>query len=143
MTRYDTAINYGRFFDGSKHAYGIQHIALHEGKVAEIRSTPFTNDEADTVIDASDRWVMPGFIDAHTHYDGELLIAPSLSESVRHGVTTVMIGNCSISTILSSAEDCSDIFSVLNRYRGNTFCPPLKKRKRGTPLLNIARPWAN
>jgi len=41
--------------------------------------------------DASGLWLAPGFIDIHTHYDLELEVAPGLPESVRHGVTTVVI----------------------------------------------------
>ena len=51
------------------------------------------------VIDATGKWVLPGMLDIHTHYDVEVLVGPSLSESLRHGVTTVMLGSCSLSTV--------------------------------------------
>jgi N-acyl-D-glutamate deacylase len=54
---------------------------------------------------------MPDFLDTHTHYDAELLAAPGLEESVRHGVTTVTVGSCSLSTVYCNAEDCGDLFS--------------------------------
>jgi N-acyl-D-aspartate/D-glutamate deacylase len=43
--------------------------------------------------------VLPGLLDIHTHYDVEVLDGPALTESLRHGVTTVMVGSCSLSTI--------------------------------------------
>ena len=49
-------------------------------------------------------------IDIHTHYDVEVLDGPALSESLRHGVTTVMLGSCSLSTIHVDGEDAGDLF---------------------------------
>jgi N-acyl-D-aspartate/D-glutamate deacylase len=65
---------------------------------------------AHQVVDASGLWVTPGFIDIHTHYDLELEIAPGLSESVRHGVTSVVIGNCSLSVAVGKPQMLADIF---------------------------------
>ena len=62
------------------------------------------------VRDAAGLWVTPGFIDIHTHYDLELEIAPGLSESARHGVTTVVIGNCSLSLAVGEPRTLADIF---------------------------------
>ncbi len=53
----------------------------------------------------------PGFVDIHTHYDAEVMAAPALSESVRHGVSTVFVGSCSISMMNADAEDCADLFT--------------------------------
>src|SRR2546430_11819448 len=53
---------------------------------------------------------MPGFIDLHTHYDAEIEVAPALAESVRHGVTTVVLGSCSLSLAPGTPEDLADMF---------------------------------
>ena len=49
-------------------------------------------------------------LDIHTHYDVEVLVGPSLAESLRHGVTTVMLGSCSLSTVHVDGVDAGDIF---------------------------------
>src|SRR5207247_445633 len=61
-------------------------------------------------IDAAGCWVVPGFIDLHTHYDAEVEVAPALSESLRHGVTTVTLGSCSLSLAIGTPEDLADMF---------------------------------
>ncbi|MEL6342315.1 MAG: N-acyl-D-glutamate amidohydrolase [Myxococcota bacterium] len=61
-------------------------------------------------IDARGRWVTPGFVDLHTHYDAEVEIAPALSESVRHGVTTVMLGSCGLGMTVGRPVDLADMF---------------------------------
>jgi N-acyl-D-aspartate/D-glutamate deacylase len=70
----------------------VRHLGIRDGLVAAISESPLPAGPDTRVIDATGRWVMPGFIDLHTHYDAEVELAPSLSESVRHGVTSVMVG---------------------------------------------------
>ena len=82
-----------------------------DGVVATVTSEPLHTGPGTEVIDATDQWVMPGFVDVHTHYDAEVLVGPGLGESVRHGVTTVLLGNCSLSTLYSSPVDIADLFS--------------------------------
>ncbi len=53
---------------------------------------------------------MPGMVDIHTHYDVEVLEGPGLPESVRHGVTTIFLGSCSLSTVHVGGVDAGDLF---------------------------------
>ncbi|MFC0315568.1 amidohydrolase family protein [Gordonia phosphorivorans] len=62
------------------------------------------------MIDATGKWVLPGILDIHTHYDVEVLANPGLTESLRHGVTTVFLGSCSLSTVHVGAEEAGDLF---------------------------------
>jgi N-acyl-D-aspartate/D-glutamate deacylase len=107
---YDVVIKGGLFFDGTGARPAIRHIGIADGRVASISESPLFVDGHTEVIDAEKNWVMPGFIDMHTHYDAELELAPSLSESVRHGVTTVILGSCSLSLALGEPEDLADMF---------------------------------
>src|ERR1700722_9521153 len=107
---FDVLVKNGLLFDGTGAPGALRDVGIKDGRVAAVSETPLDERGSARVIDARGKWVVPGFVDCHTHYDAELLAAPSLSESVRHGVTTVTVGSCSISTILSEAEDCSDLF---------------------------------
>src|SRR5262245_11721350 len=108
---FDVILTEGLFFDGTGAAGAVRHVGIRDGRVAAVSAAPLDGAGCPRLVDARGQWVMPGFLDVHTHYDAELLAAPALSESVRHGVTTVTVGSCSISTILSPAEDCSDLFT--------------------------------
>jgi len=124
---FDVVIEGGLYFDGTG-APGVRaDVAIAGGRVAAVGQGPF---EAARRIDARGAWVTPGFLDLHTHYDAELLAAPSLSESIRHGVTTVTVGSCSISTILSDAEDCSDLFTRVESVPRAQVLPLLRERKQ-------------
>lgn len=94
---HDLLIRQGLVFDGTGAAPVVADVAVKDGKIAAISTMPLDPDAASQVIDAHGLWVTPGFIDIHTHYDAEMLIAPGLHESVRHGVTTCFVGGCSIS----------------------------------------------
>jgi N-acyl-D-aspartate/D-glutamate deacylase len=108
MTNFDLVIHGGTVFDGTGAAPTAADVGVRDGKVAAIgQGLP----EGARTVDASGQWVMPGLIDVHTHYDAEVLLSPGLGESVRHGTTSVVLGNCSLSTIYSDADDCADMFA--------------------------------
>lgn len=109
---FDLIVRDGLWFDGTGAEPRPATIGVKDGRVAEVA----INGELDEtgcpeVIDAAGKWVLPGFIDIHTHYDAEVLLNPGLDESVRHGVTTVLLGCCSMSTVYAESEDAADLFS--------------------------------
>ncbi|MCX6471532.1 MAG: amidohydrolase family protein [Corynebacteriales bacterium] len=107
---YDTIIRRGRWFDGTGGPSAVRDIGIREGRITAISADPLVDPDCGRVIDASDRWVLPGLVDIHTHYDVEILDGPALSESLRHGVTTIMVGSCSLSTIHVDGTDAGDLF---------------------------------
>ncbi|KLO31655.1 hypothetical protein ABW16_02200 [Mycolicibacter heraklionensis] len=108
---YDLIIRNGLWFDGLGNAPQVRTLGIRDGVVADIVSGELDETGCPDVIDAAGKWVVPGFIDVHTHYDAEVLLDPGLRESVRHGVTTVLLGNCSLSTVYAESEDAADLFS--------------------------------
>jgi N-acyl-D-aspartate/D-glutamate deacylase len=107
---YDTIIRNGRWFDGSGAASAVRTIGIRNGHIAAISADPLDETGCPQVIDASGQWVLPGLIDIHTHYDVEVLGGPALSESLRHGVTTIMLGSCSLSTVYVDGTEAGDLF---------------------------------
>lgn len=108
---YDVIIRDGLWFDGTGAAPQTRTLGIRDGVVATVSDGPLDEAGCPEVIDAAGKWIVPGFIDVHTHYDAEVLLDPGLRESVRHGVTTVLLGNCSLSTVYASSEDAADLFS--------------------------------
>src|SRR5210317_959225 len=82
----------------------VEDLAIAQGEVV-ARGAAATELEADRVIDATGKWLMPGLFDIHTHYDLELEIAPDLPESTRHGTTSVVIANCSLGLAFGNQRD--------------------------------------
>ncbi|MGL5443886.1 MAG: amidohydrolase family protein, partial [[Mycobacterium] stephanolepidis] len=97
--QFDTVIKNGRWFDGTGAASAIRDIGIKDGHIVAISGEGLDVTNCPRIIDATGKWVLPGLVDVHTHYDVEVLAAPALSESVRHGVTTVLLGSCSLSVV--------------------------------------------
>ncbi len=111
MAEFDVVIRGGTYFDGTGAPGRRADVGILAGEIAAVSDASLPVGVDTRVVEAEGRWVMPGFVDTHTHYDAELVVAPRLGESVRHGVTTVLVGNCSISAVYSDALDVADLFS--------------------------------
>ncbi len=94
---WDTLICDALVFDGTGASPEQIDLAIRGGKVA-ARGHKLPREQADTVVDGSGQWLMPGLLDIHTHLDLEVDLDPRLPEVVRHGTTTVLVGNCSLGT---------------------------------------------
>ncbi len=107
---FDTIIRNGLWFDGTGAPSAVRNIGIRDGRIAAVTAQPLDEAGCTEVVDAAGKWVLPGLVDIHTHYDVEVLNGPGLPESVRHGVTTVMFGSCSLSTVHVGATDAGDLF---------------------------------
>ncbi len=105
-----TIIRNGLYFDGTG-AKGIKKdIIIKDGKIDHVLDKAPAIDGAKE-IDATGKWITPGLLDIHAHYDAEVEVLPALEESIRHGVTTVVIGNCSLSAALGKDTEIVDLFA--------------------------------
>jgi len=104
----DVKLTGGLVFDGLGAPPVRAELGIAGGRVTRI--APAIDEPARATRDVIGHWIVPGFVDIHTHYDLEVEIAPGLPESVRHGVTTVVMGNCSLSLVAGEPEALADIF---------------------------------
>lgn len=91
--KFDTVIRGGTIFDGMGGAPFIADIGILDGRIEAIG--PIATKGAHE-IDAANLIVTPGFIDVHTHYDGQVTWENRMAPSSGHGVTTVVMGNCGV-----------------------------------------------
>jgi N-acyl-D-aspartate/D-glutamate deacylase len=90
---FDLLIRNGKVVDGSGDDPFVGDVAIAGDRIAEVGSGL---GRAHREIDADGRLVTPGFVDPHTHFDGQLTWDPLLAPSAHHGVTTVVGGNCGV-----------------------------------------------
>ena len=91
---YDLIIAGGKVVDGTGSApYGAD-VAIKDGVIAKVGD--LSEAVSADVINADNRIVTPGFVDIHTHYDGQVTWDNQLEPSSGHGVTTVVMGNCGV-----------------------------------------------
>lgn len=104
----DLVIRNALLFDGTGCAPQTLSVGIRDGRIEVVAFR--IEQPASREIDATGLWLTPGFIDIHTHYDLEVEVNPGLAESVRHGVTTVLMGNCSLSVACGDPADLANIF---------------------------------
>lgn len=90
---YDLIIRGGTIVDGTGQKRYVGDVAVNDDKIVKIGKIAETGKEE---IDATGKLVTPGWVDVHTHYDGQATWDPLLAPSSWHGVTTVVMGNCGV-----------------------------------------------
>ncbi len=90
---HDLVIRGGTVADGSGEPPVEADVAIEEGRVVAVGTVPGRGAEE---IDARGKLVTPGWVDVHTHYDGQVTWDPYLTPSSWHGVTTLVMGNCGV-----------------------------------------------
>ncbi len=93
MAEFDLVIRGGTVVDGNGGPPRVADVAVRDGKVAAVGAV---SGRGDREIDAAGLLVGPGFVDIHTHYDGQAVWDDRLQPSSFHGVTTVVTGNCGV-----------------------------------------------
>ncbi|HZJ26303.1 MAG TPA: amidohydrolase family protein [Acidimicrobiia bacterium] len=90
---YDLVVRGGSVVDGTGAPARTADVAVADGRIAEIGRV---DGVARRTVDADGLVVTPGFVDIHTHYDGQATWDPHLTPSCWHGVTTAILGNCGV-----------------------------------------------
>ena len=90
---YDLVIRNGKIVDGSGQPSFMGDIAIQNDRIVKIG---LVEESGNKEIDAEGNLVTPGWVDIHTHYDGQVCWDEYLTPSCWHGVTTVVMGNCGV-----------------------------------------------
>ena len=107
---YDSIIRNGTIIDGTGDDRFVADIAIKDGKIAKMGQITET---ATNEIDAKAKLVTPGWVDIHTHYDGQATWDPLLAPSSWHGVTTVVMGNCGVGFAPVKPEDRNFLIELM------------------------------
>src|ERR1700724_2668036 len=90
---HDLVIRNGKIVDGTGKPAHVGDVAIDGDKITSVGGKAGAGRRE---IDATGLLVTPGFVDIHTHYDGQVTWDPYLTPSCWHGVTTVVMGNCGV-----------------------------------------------
>src|ERR1700739_3397886 len=108
---YDLIIRNGTIVDGSGGEPYVGDVAVRDGVIAAVGAV--NGDTAAREIDATGLLVTPGFVDLHTHYDGQSIWSERLTPSSAHGVPTRVMGNCGVGFAPCRQEDHDVLVDVM------------------------------
>lgn len=107
---YDLLIRNGTIVDGLGGEPHVGDVAITDGVISAVGSR---TDTAAREIDATGLLVTPGFVDLHTHYDGQAIWSDRMTPSSAHGVTTAVMGNCGVGFAPCRPEDHDVLVDVM------------------------------
>ena len=110
MAEYDLVVRGGNVADGTGAAIKEADIAVKDGAIAAVGKVSGQGAEE---IDAKGLLVTPGFVDIHTHYDGQATWDSHLQPSSWHGVTTAVMGNCGVGFAPVKVEDRQRLIELM------------------------------
>jgi N-acyl-D-aspartate/D-glutamate deacylase len=124
---HDLVIRGGTVIDGSGRERRVADVAVSGGVVTEVGRVSGSGTEE---IDARGRIVTPGFVDVHTHYDGQVTWDQRMQPSSWHGVTTVVAGNCGVGFAPCRPQDRDRLVRLMEGVEDIPF-----------PVLTAGLPW--
>ena len=108
---YDLLIRNGTIVDGLGGEPYVGDVGVRDGVITAVGHV--NGDTAEREIDATGLLVTPGFVDLHTHYDGQAIWSERMTPSSAHGVTTVVMGNCGVGFAPCRKEDHDVLVDVM------------------------------
>ena len=138
--QHDLLIRGGTVIDGTRAVRRQADVGVRKGRISAIGQ--LTHHQATRTLDATDRIVAPGFIDAHTHDDQALRMRPDMDFKVSQGVTTVITGNCGVSAAplpsRGSLPMPLDLIEVPEGQRHQRFSDYLDDLRAQPAAVNVA-----
>lgn len=110
MSEFDLVIRNGSVLDGTGAEALTADIAIRGDRIVAVGKVEGKGVEE---IDATGLIVTPGFIDTHTHYDGQAIWSDRLLPSTQHGVTTAIVGNCGVGFAPCRKEDHEELVCLM------------------------------
>ncbi|PND59693.1 amidohydrolase [Mycobacterium sp. ENV421] len=107
---YDLVIRNGTIVDGLGGEPYPGDVAVSDGVIAAVGTV---TEKGEREIDATGLLVTPGFVDLHTHYDGQAIWSDRMTPSSAHGVTTAVMGNCGVGFAPCRPEDHDTLVDVM------------------------------
>jgi N-acyl-D-aspartate/D-glutamate deacylase len=115
MTQHDLVITNARIVDGTGTPAFEGTVAIKDGRISYVGSDSVSGSRT---IDAAGRYVTPGFIDMHTHYDAQITWDPWVKPHTRHGVTTYICGNCGFTLAPVTKKSLEYLVPMLAKVEG-------------------------